>query len=173
MKHKFLLIYSWFVRTILFFLPDMPLVMRLRGFLYGLGMAKSGKNIQVTHDAILRDLENMSMGGGIFIGNQSVIFGGGIIEIDSDVLIAPHCVIVSGNHISENGSYSKGKGSVGRIIIGKGAWIAANCTVAKNSILPSNSVLAANSFLNKPFEIENSIYGGVPARLIKTNKPFT
>lgn len=63
MKHKFLLIYSWFVRTILFFLPDMPLVMRLRGFLYGLGMAKSGKNIQVTHDAILRDLENMSMGG--------------------------------------------------------------------------------------------------------------
>lgn len=62
MKHKLLLAYSWFVRTILFFLPDMPLVMRFRGFLYGLGMAKRGKNIQVTHDAILRDLENMSLG---------------------------------------------------------------------------------------------------------------
>ncbi|MDE5629137.1 MAG: acyltransferase [Muribaculaceae bacterium] len=107
------------------------------------------------------------------MGNQALIFGSGIIEIASEVQIAPHCVIVSGNHTSENGSYSKGKLSAGPVVIGKGAWIAANCTVAKNSILPSNSVLAANSFLNKPFEIENSIYGGVPARLIKTNKPFT
>lgn len=65
MKHKLLLLYSWLVRTLLFFLPDMPLVMRFRGFLYGLGMAKSGKNIQVTHDAILRDLENISMRGAI------------------------------------------------------------------------------------------------------------
>ena len=72
MKHKLLLLYSWFIRTIMFFLPDMPIIMRSRGFLYGLGMAKCGKNIQVTHDAILRDLENICMGGEFYW--QSVIY---------------------------------------------------------------------------------------------------
>ena len=87
--------------------------------------------------------------------------------------IAPHCVIISSNHTSECGSYLKGRPSRGKIIIGHGSWIAANSTVVKNSVLPPNSVLGANSFLNRPFVTENSVYGGVPARLLKTNKPYT
>ena len=57
MKHKFLLLYSWFVRTIMYFLPDIPFIMRFRGFLYGVGMKKCGKDFQVTHNAIIKELE--------------------------------------------------------------------------------------------------------------------
>ena len=168
MKHKFLLVYSWFIRTILYFFPDIPLIMRFRGWLYGLGMKKCGKDFQVTHDAIIKDLQHLIIGDNIFIGNHSIIMGSGMCTISNQVQVAPHCVIISGNHTSSCGSYRYGEGVVGEIFIGFGSWIAANSTIAKGAKLPDNSVLAANSFLNKSFEISNSVYGGVPAKFIKT-----
>ncbi len=167
MKHKFLLLYSWLVRTILFIFPDIPIVMRLRGFLYGLGMKKCGTDFQVTHDAIIRDLQGISVGKNVFIGNHAIVMGSGSIELEDEVMIAPHVVLISGNHVSVNKSYRYGKGDVGHIKIGRGSWVAANATVQRNSALPSNSVLAANSFLNKVFTDKNAIYGGVPAKFLK------
>lgn len=168
MKHKFLLLYSWFVRTMLFFFPDIPVVMRFRGFLYGLGMKKCGKNFQVAHDVILKNLQWISMGCNCFIGNATIFLGKGEIIIEDQVMFAPHVIVISGNHTSYHGSYRYGSSSVGCICVKFGAWIAGNTTVLKGSILPRNSVLAANSVLNKSFEIENSIYGGVPAKFIKS-----
>lgn len=147
--------------------------MRFRGWLYGLAMAQRGKNFQVAHDAIIRDLENIKMGGGNFVGNQVIIFCGGELLIGSNVQIGPQTVITPSNHTSIKGSYSKGFPERGIIIIGDGAWVGAHCTLLKGAVLPSNSVLAANSLLNKAFDISDSIYGGSPAHLLKTNKPFT
>ena len=95
--------------------------------------------------------------------------GSGTIIIEDEVMLAPHVILISGNHKSTNGSYRYGKGEYGTIRIGKGAWIAANSTVQKDSALPRNSVLAANSFLNKEFTEEDSFYGGVPAKFLKRN----
>lgn len=142
--------------------------MRFRGWLYGLGMTKCGKDFQVTHDAIIKGLQHLVIGDNVFVGNHSIIIGCGMCIVCDQVQIAPHCVIICGNHTSQNGSYRYGKGDLGDIYIGYGSWIAANCTIAKGGKLPNNSVLAANSFLNKKFEISNSIYGGVPAKFIKT-----
>lgn len=166
MKHKLLLIYSWFVRIVLFPLPDIPFIMRFRGFLYGLGMRSCGKNFQVTHDAIIKNLENISVGEKCFVGNNSIIMGGGQIYIEDEVMFAPNVVVISGNHTSKNGSYRFGPSDVGYINIGRGTWIASNCTIQRNTKLPANSVLSANSFLNKVYE-QSAIYGGVPATLLR------
>ena len=166
MRHKLLLIYSWLVRTSLFFLPDMPIAMRLRGWLYGLGLKECGTDLWVTHDAILKDLEHISIGNHVFIGNGTFIMGN--ICIEDEVQIAMHSVLVSNNHTSIDGSYRYGKSDIGYITVKKGAWIAANCTLIKGTVLPQNSVLAANSCLTKEMETPNSVYGGVPAILIKT-----
>lgn len=170
MMHKFLLVYSWLIRALLYFFPDIPCVMRFRGWLYGLGMKKCGKDFQVTHDAVIKDLQNIKIGDNVFVGNHSIIMGSGMCIICNEVQIAPHCVIISGNHTSQNGSFRYGKGDVGEIYIGFGSWIAANSTIAKGARLPNNSVLAANSFLNKSFMTPDSIYGGVPAKFIKSLK---
>jgi len=172
MNDKLLLIYSWLVRTLLFFLPDVPFIMRFRGWLYGLGLAKCGKDFQVTHDAIVKDLQGIYVGNNCFIGNHSVLMGSGKIIIEDQVMLAPHVIIISGNHTSENGSYRYGKGDTGDIYIGRGSWIAGNSSIQKGSVLPANSVLSANSFLNKSFDLENSIYGGVPAKFIKQHNDY-
>lgn len=167
MKHKFLLIYSWAVRTLLFFLPDIPLFMRFRGWLYGFPMKHRGNDFQVTHDAVIKDLWGISVGNHVFVGNGTVIMGSGTVEIGDEVQFAPHCVIISGNHTLRDGSFRYGKGDSGLIQIGRGAWVAGNCTIQRNSKLPEGSVLSANSFLNKMFEESMSLYGGVPAKFIK------
>lgn len=168
MKHKLLLVYSWFVRTVLFLLPDFPIIMRVRGWFYGLGMSECGRDFQVTHDAIIRELHNITIGNHCFVGNGVVMMGSGTIEIVDNVMIAPHSVLVSGNHTSQHGAYKNGPIDAGRIIIKSGSWIAANCTVVKGAVLPEDSVLCANSFLNKSYNATHSVYGGAPAKLIKT-----
>ena len=151
MKAKFIIIYCWLVRTLLFFLPDVPFFMRARGFLYGLCMIHCGKDFQVTHDAIIKELNHIIVGCHCFVGNGVVIMGSGRIEIGDFVMIAPHSVIVSGNHTSKDGSYKKGRIDPGTVLIKDGSWVASNCTVIKGAVLPEDSVLCANSFLNKEF----------------------
>jgi acetyltransferase-like isoleucine patch superfamily enzyme len=169
MISKLLLIYSWFVRALLYFLPDIPLCMRFRGFLYSFGMQKCGRDFQITHNAIIKGLQNISVGSNVFVGNFSVIMGSGKLRIENEVLIGPHVVIISGNHTKSKNSYRYGQAKVGDIFIGRGSWITSNCTIGMNSSLPEGSVLSANSFLNKKFETPNAIYGGVPAKFIKNN----
>lgn len=151
----------------LYFWPDIPFFMRFRGWFYGLGMEKCGKDFQVTHDAVIKGLQRISVGNHVFIGNHSIIMGSGTIDIEDEVQLAPHVILISGNHTSLNKSYRYGKGAVGHIHIGYGAWVAGNSTIQKDSSLPANSVLSANSFLNKVFTEEDSIYGGVPAKFLK------
>lgn len=170
MKSHVLLIYAWLVRTLLFFLPDIPLVMRFRGWLYGFAMKSCGKDFQVTHDAIIRDLQLIVVGNNCFVGNGTIIMGGGEIILEDQVMLAPRVIIISGNHTSKNGSYRYGKSDVGQIVIGRGSWVAGNAIIQKDSQLPVNSVLSANSFLNRKFDISNAIYGGVPAKLLKVKQ---
>lgn len=167
MNHKLILLYAWLVRTLLFFLPDFPLFMRFRGWLYGIPMKHKGRDFQVTHDAIIKDLWGISVGNHVFVGNGTVIMGSGTIVIDDEVQFAPHCIIISGNHTLMGGSFRYGRGDAGLIHIGRGSWVAGNCTIQRNSQLPAGSVLSANSFLNKVFDEPLSLYGGVPARFIK------
>ena len=167
MRNKLLLIYVWLVRSLLFFWPDIPICMRFRGRLYGVFMEKAGCDFQVTHDAIIKDLEHISVGAHCFVGNASVIMGSGSIEIGDEVMIAPHVVIISGNHTAIYGSFRYGAIEKGKVVIEHGSWIASNCTVQRGAILPEGSVLSANSFLNKKYHERNALYGGVPAKFIK------
>lgn len=167
MKHKLILLYSWLVRTLTFFVPDIPITMRFRGWLYGLAMPQCGKNFQVSYDAYIKTLDHSYIGDNVFIGSHTLLLGGGDIFIGDEVLIAPHCVIVSGNHKYKDGSFKAAEGVYGTIKIEANCWITSNCTIGVGALLPKGSVLAANSFLNKSFSVQNSIYGGVPAKHIK------
>ena len=165
--NKFVLLYSWFIRSFLYFLPDMPLTMRLRGFLYGLSIKKCGKNFQVANNVYLKNLLNLEIGNNVFIGNNSMILGSGQIIIEDEVLIGPNVVVISGSHTKIGKSYRYGQASIGTIILKRGSWVTSNCTIVKDSKLPEGSVLGANSVLNKIFDIEEGLYAGSPAKFIK------
>lgn len=169
MRHNLLLLYSWFVRTILFFFPDAPIFMRLRGWMYSFGMTYAGKNFQVTHNAILLNLETIKVGSNCYIAYSSTLIANpnGPIILEDDVQIGPHCIVVSDNHTRFNRSFRYGYSDQEQIHIQKGCWIGGNSTVLKGSILPEGSALGANSVLNKKFSEPDCIYAGAPAIKIK------
>ena len=166
MNHKFILLYSWFIRTVGYFLPDQPLLMSFRGKLYSLVMKECGQNFQVSSNAIIKGLENLSVGNNVYLAPNTVINTIGNIILEDDVMIGFNSVIVSGNHSMINGSFRFGKSLTKSIIIHKGSWIGSNCTILAGANIPKSSILASNSSLGKTFTTIG-VYGGSPAKLIK------
>lgn len=145
MKHKLLLIYSWLIFTLTYFWPDFPFTMKVRGKLYALAMKKSGRNFQVASGAILRTLENITVGDDVYIANYVIINAGGEVIIDSQVLIGFRSCIIAGNHTLKNGSYRFGMSKTRTIQIGFGSWIGCNCSILAGAIVPASTVIGAGS----------------------------
>ncbi len=55
------------------------------------------------------------------------------------------------------------------INIGNHVWVATKCSILKGSKISDNSIVALGSVVNKKFETENCLLGGVCAKIIKTN----
>ena len=53
------------------------------------------------------------------------------------------------------------------IIIGENCWITTRSTILKGVTLPPNTIVASNSLVNKKFEKEYTLIGGIPARILK------
>lgn len=166
MFHNFSLIWSWFVWVITRLVPDFPLSMRFRGWLYSFGMNSSGRNFQVASSCRLISMDTLKVGENVYFAQNVIINGGGEINIGNEVMIGIGSVIVSGNHTASNGSYRWGIRKESPITIGQGSWLGANTVLVAGSVVPESSLIAAGAVvvnvLNQP-----GVYGGVPARLLK------
>lgn len=114
-------------------------------------------------------------GKGIKIGNNSAVgqfseFGAaGGIEIGNDVIMGSYVSFHSENHnfsdtsrlIREQGATNKG------IKLGNNIWVGAKVTFLDGCSIGNNSVVAAGAVVSGNFP-ENSIIGGIPAKVIKT-----
>lgn len=98
----------------------------------------------------------------------TVIYGHDSVHIGKNVMVAPHCMISSGNHDFKQlevpmrfaGTLSKGP-----IVIEDNVWIGANCTITDGVKIGHDAVVGANSLVNKdvaPYDI----VGGVPAKTL-------
>lgn len=166
MKVKISIMYSWFIRTITYFLPNLPLIMRFRGFLYSLMMKECGVNFQVTSSALINSLAGLVVGRDVYIGPNTIIIAVDLI-IENEVLIGPNCVISGANHTFSNGSFRFGPSIGSPILICQGSWVAANCTITSGTILPPRSILAASAVLLDKLNKPDSLYAGIPAKFIK------
>jgi acetyltransferase-like isoleucine patch superfamily enzyme len=165
-KHKFLMLYSGVVRLLMFMaLDEIAVLRRLRGFLYGLGMAKCGRNLQVSSSTILWGLERIDMGRDVYIGPNVTIICIDQLRIGNGVLIAPHVVITNGNHVFKEGAYSHTENSASPIVIGDGSWVGANATVVAGVTIGKGALIGAGSVVTKDVKDFERV-GGVPARTL-------
>lgn len=106
---------------------------------------KIGKNVFINFDCVFLDL-------------------GGII-IEDNVQIAPKVSLLSEGHpISAENRHAL---TVGQIHIKKNAWIGANATILQGITIGKNAIVAAGSVVSRDVP-DNTIVGGIPARIIKT-----
>src|SRR5690606_21976812 len=109
MKLKISILYSWFIKSTTYFLPNHPLFMRFRGFLYSIMMKKCGKDFQVASSVTINSLTGLEVGNNVYIAHNNVIIGTQVI-IGDEVIIGPNCIISSGNHGFDGKSFRFGKG---------------------------------------------------------------
>ncbi len=84
---------------------------------------------------------------------EDCLLGGNVVVRDSD----GHTIV------EEHNTHP----NTGKIKIGNHVWIANNVNILKNVTVADNSVVAYGSLVIKDVEIENSIYAGSPAKLVK------
>jgi len=136
----------------------------------------SGGRITIgDYNEFLYGVKILTYGGTVIIGNNcsinpyTIIYGHGKgVSIGDNVLIAGHTLIIPANHnfgiidvpINQQGIISKG------IVIESNVWIGAGVKILDGVTIEKGAIIAAGAVVTKNVPA-NTIYGGVPAKLIK------
>lgn len=108
--------------------------------------------------------KNISVGRNVFINHGCEFMDRGGITIGDDVLIGPKVNLVTINHplnpTTRRSTYCA------PIVIENGAWLGAAVTVMPGVTIGQNAVAAANAVVTSDVP-DNTVVGGIPARVIK------
>jgi maltose O-acetyltransferase len=159
------LFWSWFVKTTTGWLPDIPIIMRMRGWLYGLWMPVRGRNFQVVGSVTIKGLENLHVGKHIYLSHGTILYCGAEIILEDQVLVGPFVVMVTGTHVKENGSYRFSFQEYEKIEVGFGSWLGSHVTVTAGSKIGKGCVVGANAVVTSDLPA-HTFAAGLPARVI-------
>lgn len=114
-------------------------------------------------------------GGSLFIGDSFEVAAKTTLLCSHDIRIGREClfsweimIVDSDLHpVYDNNGTLLNK--TDRLVIGDRVWIGCRATILKNSQIPSGAIIGAGSLVNSKLEIPNSMYGGVPCRLLKSD----
>lgn len=130
---------------------------------------KIGKNCRVSSGAQIQG--NIEIGDNSSVQAYSVLVGykDGKLLIGNGVRIAPHCMIISANHVFSDPSEPIYKqGLEGKdTTIEDDVWIGGNVNITAGVTIGSGSVIGAGSVVTKDIP-PMSIAVGTPAKVIKT-----
>jgi carbonic anhydrase/acetyltransferase-like protein (isoleucine patch superfamily) len=116
-----------------------------------------GDDCSIWYNTVLRgDVNSIRLGNKVNIQDGSVLhttFQKTVVEIGDNVSVG-HNVILHGARIGNN------------VLIGMGAIIMDNVVIGENSIIAAGSVVLENTVVDP-----DSVFGGVPARLLKKTDP--
>ena len=111
--------------------------------------------------------KNIHVGDNFFANYNVTILDNVKVSIGNNVMIAPHTLITTIGHPLSPAKRRKNIGVTAPIKIGNDVWIGSNVTILPGVTIGNNVVVAAGAVVTKDIP-DNSLVGGVPARLIKT-----
>lgn len=113
--------------------------------------------------------DKISIGSNVGIGEFAYLGGAGSLEIGDECIIGQYLSCHPENHNYQDTTISIRHQGVTRkgIKIGENCWIGSKVTILDGVTIGNGSIIAAGSVVTKSFP-ENSIIGGVPAKLLKT-----
>ena len=108
----------------------------------------------------------MRIGRNVYIGFGTWLNAKGGLTLEDEVLIAPYVVISTLQHTMKDGSYRFGPSIEAPVVVKRGTWLAAHCSVKCGVVVGEANLIAANSFVSNSTD-GFMVMGGVPARPIK------
>ncbi|OYU85541.1 MAG: acetyltransferase [Flavobacterium sp. BFFFF2] len=113
--------------------------------------------------------DKIVIGNHVGIGEFAYLGGAGGLEIGDECIVGQYLSCHPENHNYQDTSLSIRHQGVSRkgIKIGKNCWIGSKVTILDGVTMGEGCIIAAGSVVTKSFP-EQSIIGGVPAKLLKT-----
>ena len=108
--------------------------------------------------------KNLKIGKNVFFNSGVKIQDQGGVTIEDGALIGHNVVIATLDHSLDPNH--RGNIIPAPIHIGKNVWIGANATICKGVTIGEGAVIAAGAVVTTDVP-KNSVFGGVPAKLIK------
>ena len=148
-----------------------------RAVWYNTGLVRFNGNAYLGNGTAIVNTGNLCIGNNFQVSGNARIICKENIQIGNDSLLSWDCLIMDGDAHkvydinSQTTVICEQKPiNINRpVIIEDSVWIGAGVTVTKGVIIPKGCVIAANSCVIKSLDIENAIYGGYPAKLIREN----
>lgn len=103
--------------------------------------------------------------------------GGHIASTESkSIIIGDDCMFSNDVEIRNGDSHpildqetGKRTNNAALVTIGDHVWITAHVRILKGAIIPDGSIIGNSSVVSAKFKGSNSVYAGIPARLVKSN----
>ena len=150
-------------------LPGYRIFYAIRYWLVKRIIKNCGKNVVVKSNCYFGNGTKLEVGDFSQLGQNARILGP--VKIGSHVIMAPDVVIMAVTHdVSDltKPMIDKSNPSIeSKVEIGNNIWIGTRVIIMPGIKIGNNSIIGAGAVVTKSFP-ENSIIGGVPAKLIKT-----
>lgn len=113
---------------------------------------------------------HISIGNNVGIGEFAYLGGGGGLEIGDDCIIGQYLSCHPENHNYDDPSKLIRQQGVNRkgITIGNNCWIGSKVTILDGVTIGHHCIIAAGAVVTKSMP-SNSVIGGVPAKVLKSN----
>lgn len=138
----------------------------IRARFYGF---KCGKHCRVLSGTRIFHPSFLVLGNNVGIAHGVQINAGGGVVIDDDVLIGPAVKIWSQNHrIDDLERKIRLQGYTRQEVhIRENCWIGANAVILPGVTLAPGTVIASGAIMTRSALVENQVYAGVPAKVIR------
>lgn len=127
-------------------------------------------NLRIARDCFFDRPECVLFGNDVFVNRKCQFHVGSSnhakIVIGDSVWMGMDVCFVCSTHDIGRPYQRAGKATYYSIIVGEGTWIGARCTILPNVKIGKGCIIAAGSVVTKDIP-DNTMFGGVPARLIK------
>ena len=110
---------------------------------------------------------DLEIGENCWIGKNFKVNGNGKVKIENNCDIAPEVTFNTGGHRIGTSDRRAGEGVCYEQSVGSGTWIGARSTIINDVHIGNSCVIAACACVAKDVP-DNSLVGGVPAKIIKT-----
>ena len=169
MKHFYLLVYYLFAQHLpMQPIPGYKFYYKIRYFLVKRIIHSCGKNVVVKNKCYFGNGSKLKIGDNSQLGQNIRI--GGTVNIGRHVMMGPDIVIMAITHdisdLSKPMIDPSNPSIEDPVIIGDNVWIGTRAIILPGVNIGSNSIIGSGAVVTKSFP-ENSILGGVPAKLIK------
>lgn len=106
----------------------------------------------------------------LILGEHSAVTNRHLIDCTSRVTIGRFTTFAGfqSQILTHSIDLEKSRQSSEPVTIGDYCFVGTNCVVLGGAVLPDRSVLAAKSLLNHAFTDTHALYGGIPARFLKS-----